>query len=160
MFQAFASQPKNLVISPISLKIILALLYQASSASTAREFQNVLQFYNTNAVRQQYSDLLNSLQVFIRKIFSPFNVSAIYEYFQSSGDNDVELGTTIFSDSPIEIKPNFKNMAKEFFRTSVLPANFSDPVAASKQINNWFREKTHNRVNKFIDPSKTFLIRT
>lgn len=55
----------NVLISPISLKIILALLYEGASGATRREIQTVLQFSSINQdVRRRFEQILDTLKVF------------------------------------------------------------------------------------------------
>lgn len=52
------------MISPIALKLVLALLYEGSGGKTEKEFQMHLQFdVNKTVVRQKFLDIIQALEV-------------------------------------------------------------------------------------------------
>lgn len=67
----------NLVISPISLKIVLAMLYDGATGQTATEIQQALDFGGQaptlrSKSRERFSSILKSLEV--RHIFEGANI--------------------------------------------------------------------------------------
>ncbi|CAH1153432.1 unnamed protein product [Phaedon cochleariae] len=134
LFKEFATQNRNVLLSPVSLKVILALLYQGSSEGTAREFQSVLQFGDKKTVLEHYGRMLTSLQDSERT-----------EYL-------LNLGTAIFLDKQIKTKPYFDQISKDYFRTLIKPTNFSNTENASRNINRWVRNLTHGKVSQLVSP--------
>lgn len=57
----------NMIISPISLKVVLAMLYEGASGTTAQEIGDALNLNNATANRQtaraRFTTILQSLQV-------------------------------------------------------------------------------------------------
>ncbi|KAJ8926902.1 hypothetical protein NQ314_020754 [Rhamnusium bicolor] len=125
---------KNVLLSPISLKLILALLYQGSSGPTEREFQNVLQFYDKKTVNDDYSRILSTLQASERS-----------EYL-------LNMGTCIFLDSQIPANPNYEMKANRYYRTEIKPTTFLDSLSASQVINSWVEKITNGKVSKMVQP--------
>lgn len=64
-FQEVANaDPGNVLISPISIKILLNMLYEGSSGETAKELEKKLQLpSDKNLARMKASAVLRSLQV-------------------------------------------------------------------------------------------------
>lgn len=57
---------KNVILSPISLKIVLVLLDEGAQTETAYELTNILQLSTTrNATRKKFSNILQSSQFLI-----------------------------------------------------------------------------------------------
>lgn len=53
-----------MILSPLSLKLVLALLYEGAAGLTDKEFRRVLNFpENKTVIRKEYSDLLDALIV-------------------------------------------------------------------------------------------------
>jgi serine protease inhibitor len=71
LFQKLAeAQEGNVVVSPIGVKIVLAMLYEGSLGKTAAEIKTVLELPETRgAVRKRFGTILASLQV--RKAIKP-----------------------------------------------------------------------------------------
>lgn len=58
----------NMLLSPISLKIVLVLLYEGAQDETAHELATAMQLpANENVIRKRFSTILQSLQVIFRK---------------------------------------------------------------------------------------------
>lgn len=63
-----------MLLSPISLKIILALLYEGASGGTKREIQAVLQFpLSKQETRSRFERILRTLQVSSLRYYCSFN---------------------------------------------------------------------------------------
>ncbi|KAJ8923743.1 hypothetical protein NQ315_010324 [Exocentrus adspersus] len=134
LLKEFASKHKNVLLSPISLKLILALLYQGSSGPTEREFQNVLQFVDKKSVDDVYSAILSSIQASERS-----------EYL-------LNMGTSIFLDSQIPPNPNFELKASQHYRTEIKPVKFADSLNATTVVNSWVEKVTNGKVTKIVTP--------
>ncbi|XP_074033585.1 serine protease inhibitor 2 [Leptinotarsa decemlineata] len=133
IFKEVSSDFRNTLISPISIKIVLALLYEGSSGVTKREFENVLQFTDKADVQEQYRDILNKLQA-----------TETSEYV-------LNMGTRIFLDTPIEPKQKFASIAQDSFKADIVPTNFSYSPDASQTINSWVEKLTNGKISKLVD---------
>lgn len=135
LLKEFASENKNVVFSPISLRIVLALLYQGSSGATEREFQNVLQFVDKASVRDQYRDVLTALQTSEKK-----------EYV-------LNMGSRIFLRSEIEPKQKFASVAKDIFKTDIEAVDFTE-ANSSEAINYWVEKLTEGKITQLVKPEE------
>ncbi|CAG9857849.1 unnamed protein product [Phyllotreta striolata] len=135
IFKEYGKIPqRNVLISPISLKMILSLLYQGSAGITQKELEDVLDVFDQTAARTEAQELSNRLQV------------------RDSSDYGVFMGTRVFLDNHLQPQQKFSSIANEFYKSEVTPVNFSDPVSASANINSWAKEITKGRIPKLIDP--------
>nr|XP_023013441.1 uncharacterized protein LOC111503378 [Leptinotarsa decemlineata] len=134
LLKTFSSQYRNVIVSPISLKVILALLYQGATANTAKEFEHVLHFINKTSSKEHFSNILAGLQESSRS-----------EYL-------LNLGSSIFLDKQISINPNFEHISRKYFRTDIKPTNFSNTEEASIKINLWVQQLTNGKVTQLVTP--------
>ena len=58
-----AQEPGNLVVSPVSIKLVLAMLYEGAAGNTASELERVLRLPSRLQTRKRFSAILNSLLV-------------------------------------------------------------------------------------------------
>jgi serpin peptidase inhibitor clade A protein 3 len=126
---------RNVLVSPIGLKLVLALLYEGSGGLTEREFQNNLQFpLDKQHFRENFQNILQALQPSERK-----------EYI-------LNLGTRIFLDSRLTAQQNFAAKALHNYRTDIEKTNYSEPHEASQTINSWIDKLTNGKVSHLISP--------
>ncbi|KAF7268462.1 hypothetical protein GWI33_018352 [Rhynchophorus ferrugineus] len=133
LLKVLANQSSNVLISPLSLRLVLAILYEGSSGSTQREFEQGLKFSKKSTVREQFKESLNSLQR------------------SANSDNVLKISTNLFLDSEIEPKDNYADLIKTYYYTDVVGTNFSDTVTASDEINSWASQATFGLVPHLID---------
>lgn len=138
LLKAFASKDyKNVLISPLSLKLVLALLYEGASGETALQFQRTLGFPDDRkALREKYAEIIDVLQ------------GEREEYI-------FNLGTRIFLDSRIQPLQQYASKAKQFYRTDIAKTNFTDTKDASNIINTWIDTATNGRIKKIVNPGST-----
>ncbi|XP_044764996.1 uncharacterized protein LOC123321453 [Coccinella septempunctata] len=124
---------KNVIISPISLKILLGLLYEGSSGSTEKEFQNVLKFSaQKRVVGENFFEILEALQPAERK------------------DYVLNLGTRIFMDSSINPQAQFAIRAKQNYQTDIKLLDFTNGSASACSINDWVSTVTNGKIPSLV----------
>lgn len=57
------NEQRNVLISPLSLKLALVMLYEGSSGSTEKQFQSIMQFPQKAEIQEKYKSILKTLQV-------------------------------------------------------------------------------------------------
>nr|XP_969874.1 PREDICTED: serpin B6 [Tribolium castaneum] len=136
LLKAFSTpNSRNVLISPIGLKVVLALLYEGSGGLTEKEFQNVLQFpIEKSKMREQFKNISKALQPSERS-----------QYI-------LNLGTRIFLDSRVTPQQNFAAKALDGYRTDIEPTNYSQPIEASQTINSWIDKLTNGKVSRLVAP--------
>ncbi|KAJ8950296.1 hypothetical protein NQ318_021153, partial [Aromia moschata] len=134
ILKEFASKYRNVVISPISVKLVLALLYQGSGGFTERQFQDVLQFANKKTVDEDY-----------RRIISTLQASERSEYL-------LNMGTCIFLDSDLQPNTTFQKKASQIYKTEIRPTGFKHKENATNSINSWVEKLTNGKVSHLVSP--------
>ncbi|XP_021698111.1 serine protease inhibitor 27A [Aedes aegypti] len=137
--QVFQSQKSNAVISPLSVKILLVLLYEAtgdaaelSETQTKRELRTVLEPNgDLNATRSKYRQWLDSA-------------------LSSHKDYDLEIATKFFVEEYIDVISKYQIISDHYYSATVDKAPFSKPKIAAEQINSWVNKTTHGRIAELV----------
>ncbi|XP_075226313.1 uncharacterized protein LOC142327294 [Lycorma delicatula] len=127
----------NVVVSPLSLKVVLATLLDAANGTTANELANFLQINTNNKQdsRMYFYELLKSLKT------------------TDSIVSDVE--TRIFAHNTASLNETFLRGIKEFYGTDVESVDFSQLSDVIKKINSWAKIATHGHIRDLISEADT-----
>lgn len=127
------SDEENLMISPLSISLALAMAYNGADGSTKTEMEETLKLngLSVDEINGSYQNLIAALQ---------------------SLDEEVvfELANAIFYAHIFEVKPGFIETNQNFYDAEVNQLNFSSPSAVGT-INNWVAQKTHDKIPEIID---------
>lgn len=124
---------ENVFISPMSISIALAMLYNGTNGSGAEQMDEVLRLngLDLESHNQNYFCLLEEL---------------------GSLDSDVRLdiANSIWGVEGFEAKEEFLNYAQEFLGSDYFSRDFSDP-AVLDEINTWISDNTGGNINNALD---------
>ena len=127
------SDEENLMISPLSISLALAMAYNGADGSTKTEMEETLKLngLSVDEINGSYQNLIAALQ---------------------SLDEEVvfELANAIFYAHIFEVKPGFIETNQNFYDAEVNQLNFSSTLAVGT-INNWVAQKTHDKIPEIID---------
>jgi serine protease inhibitor len=127
------SPTKNLVISPKSIAIALAMTRNGTSNSTLEEMTNVLEFKQLKAktIDASYAKLLTTLK---------------------TADSDVQLAisNSLWVNQNVTLKQQFVNNSQKFYQAEITNLDFANPTAKNV-INKWVEQKTVNKIPQIID---------
>ncbi|XP_012284745.1 heparin cofactor 2 isoform X2 [Orussus abietinus] len=127
------SHPGNVLISPISIKLALVLLYEGAQDQTAYELAGVMQLpVGRPATRDRFSQILKSLKT-------------------TSPEYTLNIATRIYVDSTISLRQRYGAIIKSFYDADVLSANFSNAHVAAGDINRWVSNVTQGNIGKMIE---------
>ncbi|CAG9759393.1 unnamed protein product [Ceutorhynchus assimilis] len=129
-----SQQSENVLFSPTSLKLVLGILYEASSGKTQKEFENALQYLSKESVRNKTKDTIESLHV------SP------------ESRNILKFNTKLYLDSRLKIKELFAKRIKEYYETNVECTNFTEAEMSANKINSWASESTLGALKQLVVP--------
>jgi serine protease inhibitor len=134
LFQRIASgEEENVMISPLSISVALAMAYNGADGDTRAEMEQTLKVagLTTEQINDSYAYLIDALQ---------------------SLDEDVvfELANAIFYEQSFPVKDEFTDVNKEVYDAEVAGVDFSSP-AALEAINGWVSDKTHKKIPKILD---------
>ncbi len=127
------SEKENIMISPLSISLALAMTYNGADGETKKEMEETLRVAGLTAdeINTSYNMLIKALQ---------------------SLDSNVifEIANAIFYADIFQVYPDFIAVNTSNYDAKVERLNFSSP-AAVETINNWVADKTHDKIMKIID---------
>ena len=128
-----ASDKENIMISPLSISVALAMAYNGADNDTKAEMEQTLKVngLTTAQINASYELLIAVLQ---------------------SLDKDVvfEIADAIFYSLGFSVKQDFLNINQDVYDAEVQALDFSSSWAVPT-INSWVADKTHDKIEKIID---------
>jgi serine protease inhibitor len=128
-----ADKERNVVLSPLSATIALAMTCNGASGETEQAMQNVLGFSDTPATT--INTTLQHLCNYLVKADSRVGV---------------DIANAIWYRQDKVIEKEFINVSKNYFYAAVEPMDFGDPKALLA-VNNWVNDNTHGRIPSILD---------
>jgi len=131
---ALDAEEENIIISPLSVAIALAMVTNGAKGETLEEFQDVMHL----------SD------------YEPTNVNAGYaEYIQKLQNLDENLSLEIanavfYDDMGIVVNPEFIETVEQYYNAQIEVKDFTD-VATVTEINDWVKASTKQKIEKIIN---------
>lgn len=132
--QLQAQQPTdNILISPSSMAIALAMLRRGSSGNTLAELNHTLGLENLDAttIDFSYQKLLNTLKT-------------------ADPDLQLAISNSLWVNQDLALKEPFVKPVQEFYQGEVSQLDFADSQAKDT-INQWVAQNTGDRITEIID---------
>lgn len=127
------SDEENIMISPLSISVALAMAYNGADGTTKTEMEEALKLngLTTEEINASYDLLIDALQ---------------------SLDEEVifEIANAIFYADGFSVKPGFLTVNRDVYDAEVQSLDFSSPSAV-ETINNWVAAKTNDKIPTIID---------
>ncbi|XP_032678780.1 uncharacterized protein LOC116847660 [Odontomachus brunneus] len=131
------ANPDNVLISPISIKLALVLLYEGAQDQTAHELASVMQLpVSLVATRERFSSILQSLQT-------------------PSPAYTLNIGSRIYIDNNVLTRQRYAATVKSFYDTDVINDNISDVHTIAMKVNSWIYNITDGHIQKMISDEKS-----
>jgi serpin B len=128
------TEQKNTMISPMSISLALAMVYNGTDGNTKSQVENMLHKSGLTSedINQNYKDLVSAL---------------------ASHDSKVELNVSnaIFYRNTFPVKDDFISANKKFYEAEVSGLDFTKNTDAVNTINGWVNTKTKGKINKIIE---------
>jgi len=128
-----ASDEENIMISPLSISVALAMAYNGADKETKAEMEKTLKVngLTTQEINASYQSLMKALQ---------------------SLDKDVvfEIANAIFYAQGFSVKKDFLDINQNVYDAEVQALDFGSSWAVPT-INSWVADKTHDKIKKIID---------
>lgn len=135
LFRQVAAQDpgSNVVLSPVSAKLALAMAYNGAVGDTAQAMANVLDLEGKglDEVNEQLGNLMVSLE-------------------QADEDVLLEIANSLWANEQYGLAPDFAERCRESYDAEVASLDFGDPGSA-RRINSWVGEKTHEKIDGIVD---------
>ncbi len=125
----------NLVVSPVSLQLLLAMVVAGAGGTTREELTRLLAIDTSNANWEtSYAELIQALQ--------------------GRGVADaLQLANAIWVSTQCELRAEFEMQCRELFDAEVVSLDFHSPEAIGR-INAWVRQKTNGNISSIVDQLK------
>lgn len=135
IYQKVNKPNENLVFSPVSIALGLALVESGAGGETRSEIQRHLAPPGSNSADSTslYESLQRQLQV-------------------RGGDKaSLSIANGFFHSDELTVKPEFVNRTQQCFDAKVKQAPFkTDSEAARRQVNQWVAEKTNQKIQELL----------
>ncbi|CAD7082784.1 unnamed protein product [Hermetia illucens] len=132
--EVLLADSSNIIVSPFSVKILLALLSEGAGAEsiTKKELSAVLPNIRTPTLaRELYRRILTSLN-------------------EPNKNYELHVGTKIFTDEFVEPRQRFASIAEAHYGTTIDRLDFKNARGASEHINRWCSNLTRGHIPELI----------
>ena len=123
-----ASENKNVVVSPFSVKMALSMAAQGANGKTLEEMNKVIGLDET------------SNEYFRRLI----------EDAAKDGDITLNIANSIWLKQGLEFNPAYMDILDSYYMAQASTLDFADP-SSKDTINRWVSEKTNGKIEEIID---------
>lgn len=144
IYQELVDENENQMLSPYSISTAMAMVYGGAAGNTATELQNVMGYgANNNNFHNTFNQLTNNIE---QNVSSPAN-------------SEVNVVNKIWRSQNLSFLSTFENLMNNEYLAPVVATDFSQPVAARQQINNWVSQETNQLIPELL-PSDFITDRT
>lgn len=131
---ASLGEPKNTMISPMSISLALAMVYTGTSGDTKKQMEDMLHKsgLTPDDINQSYKELVAAL---------------------SSHDPKVELAISnaIFYRNTFSVKNDFITTNQNYYQAEVAGLDFTKTAETLNKVNGWVNTKTKGKIDKIIE---------
>jgi serpin B len=129
---SLVNEDKNLVISPLSLNMALAMVWNGANGETKSAIQNAMGMENYQP---------EEVNTYFKKLRETF--------IKTDPTAKLAIANSIWSRKNFPVKTEFYNLNKEWYNAEVRELDFSDP-AAPGIINQWCSDNTNGLIKDMI----------
>lgn len=128
-------KPGNVIVSPLSVSIALALLSQGAGDDTYEQLRQTLHLSdNKLIVANQFHEHLETLE-------------------ESAGDATLSIVNRIYVQNGHQLNKTFEEIAVSQFKSGVESLDFADSEKSAATINQFVEEKTIGKIKNLFEPS-------
>lgn len=128
-------KPRNLITSPLSAQVVLAMAAYGARGKTATEMRSVLLMPDDNGLGQS-------------------GYKSLIECFNAVKGVELRLANKIYTASGFAVKSAYKELTTEQFLSASQEVDFKNARVAANAINTWCEEQTNKRIKDIIDPDR------
>jgi len=124
---------KNVMISPLSVSLALAMTYNGADGSTKEAMEKTLELngLTVDEINENYKILIDALASVDPKVL-------------------MSIANSIWYKHTFKVEQDFINVNQNYYYAEVSPLDFYDPDAVNT-INNWVADKTKNKITEILD---------
>lgn len=121
------SKDDNWIISPLSTHLVLSLAYIGADGETAKTFRHKLLLPNQRTTASEYRTIIGTLH--------------------SDKYGELNIASKIYVQDQYKLKQEFLLTIEDYFDAYAANIDFTHNTAAAKTINDWVKEKTHDKID-------------
>jgi len=131
---ASIEEPKNTMISPLSVSLALAMVYNGAEGNTKAQMENILHKANLTPddINQSYKDLVASLVSHDPKV-------------------ELSISNAIYYRNTFNVKDNFITTNQNYYQAEVAGLDFTKTDEALNTVNDWVKTNTKGKIDKIIE---------
>jgi serpin B len=131
---ASETEADNIMISPLSVALALAMTYNGAEGETKTAMEKTLKKHGLTAdeINASYKTLVNALKSLDSKVI-------------------LEIANAIYYRDNFDVEKNFVSLNREFYDAEVSPLDFNATGEALATINGWVAQKTHDKIESIIN---------
>lgn len=133
---AAEDRPGNIMLSPASIKSVLAMILEGAGGKTEAEIRSALRLSpNKRDYREQLHLYLQSLQA-------------------HTPGTQLENANAVFVSTKLgrQVKQEYDQMIRKVYMSELTPLDFLRTDKSAQHINKWVKEKTHGLIPEVIQP--------
>ena len=150
--QASADDHGNLLLSPYSIEVALALAYTGADGSTRTEMQRVLHLpADDAAVLGGFSGLAKELGEL--QADSRHRAEEARKYGDSEDPIEINIANRLFGQGGFAFRPAFTTALRDYFAAPLEELDFKQAAEPSRvTINNWVARETREKIRDLVPP--------
>lgn len=128
------TEAPNLMISPLSVSLALAMAYNGAEGETKKQMEEVLHKNGITAdeINQSYKSLVNALESHDPKV-------------------ELSIANSIFYNKGYSFKQEFMQTNQSYYDAEIQELDFSNSNLTLETVNNWVKNKTKNKIESILD---------
>ncbi|KAL0276191.1 UNVERIFIED_CONTAM: hypothetical protein PYX00_003807 [Menopon gallinae] len=126
----------NVLLSPLGVKLALAMLMEGAVGKTADEIRAALRLPVEGA------DLQNGLQLKLSSLKKMSDPSQV-----------LKIASRIFAADKFEVDPAYRSSLNRNYGTDIVQVPFDRPQEATRVVNNWVKNATSGMIGRIVDES-------
>lgn len=131
---ASLDEPKNTMISPMSVSLALAMLYNGADGETKAQMQKMLHKtgLTPDDLNQSYKDLVAALVSHDPKV-------------------ELSIANAIYYRNTFDVKSTFVSTNQNYYQAEVEGLDFNNATATLNTVNGWVNTHTKGKIDKIIE---------
>lgn len=134
---ASLDEPKNTMISPMSVSLALAMVYNGTEGNTKTQMEQMLHKAGMTSedINQSYKELVAALVSHDPKV-------------------ELSISNAIFYRNTFPVKDAFKTTNQNYYNAEVSGLDFSKTAETLNKVNGWVNTNTKGKIDKIIEQVK------
>ncbi len=126
---------KNTIISPLSIWLALAMLYEGSRGTTAQEMRNAMYLPENKSILEE------NIHYFLKK-------------FENHTDNyTLSIADALWAQKGFDINPEYVKILENYYDAYFKLLNFNNsPERGREIINSWVENRTYGKIKELLPP--------